>query len=178
MEPERRKRERDGGAALAALRLLLLAVLAAAVFAGCGSGSAEPEAAVEQPGLAAPIEPLHVHEAKSHTGAPPSEQPGSAKAELESEASPEQPASAGGPITGVAAVLRTYLAQHFIYASWYPQVGRIDVSRTGVTVSSWHLGGGRSGAAAARRICEAVLKSRQVSKAWVRYGERGIVVCP
>jgi hypothetical protein len=170
------------GSQLAAHGLLLSALAVVLLGAGCGSSTPEPEAPpVEAPPVVAPAAPPVDSEA------PPVEQSSSKSPKVvvgeRAEAPPvEQHLSAGSirnlnaSAADVAAALRTYLAQHFLYASWYPSVGRIEVSRGRAIVSSWHLD--RSAVATAERICVALLSSRRVAKATVKRGKEGIVACP
>lgn len=72
------------------------------------------------------------------------------------------------------AAIRTYLVDKFLYASWYPSVGAIDVRRR-VAVVETTLGAGERGAAG--DACSAVLQSHQVRKVVIRFGPGKAYVC-
>lgn len=71
--------------------------------------------------------------------------------------------------------IRTYLASEFLYESWYPSVGAVDVRRRIARVST-SLGDADRGPAAA--VCSAVLKSGEVKKVVVGFGAKRAYRCP
>jgi hypothetical protein len=73
--------------------------------------------------------------------------------------------------------IRRHLAEEFLYAEWYPQVGEVDVVGRRASVATT-LGPGRRSPSAAREICSAVLSSGAVAKASVEAGAGRVRVCP
>jgi hypothetical protein len=72
--------------------------------------------------------------------------------------------------------IRSYLAEEFLYETWYPQVGGIDVAGRRASVATSLEAGGRS-RGTARKICAAVLLSGEVKKVSVKFDSR-TQTCP
>jgi hypothetical protein len=88
-------------------------------------------------------------------------------------APPAEPSSGSAS----SAAIRAYLADHFIYKSWYASIRRIDATQgTAIVVASLPAGAERK--ARAVEICAAVLSSRRVRRVVVRDTSASSVVCP
>jgi len=75
-----------------------------------------------------------------------------------------------------APAVRTYLAEHFIYAPWYRSILRVEPSsHHGVVVA---LSPSADMGVADREICQAILGSRYVGRATVRSSASQSAACP
>jgi hypothetical protein len=79
------------------------------------------------------------------------------------DSTPSVARAASTPDPGPA--IRTYLAEHFIYSSWYTSVRSVEALGHGVDVA---LSPGVDGIATARDICRVILKSGYVAQVVVR----------
>jgi hypothetical protein len=80
------------------------------------------------------------------------------------------------PDSASGASIRRYLAERFLYETWYGSVRNVTAKSSTATISV-DLPEDASGEADARRVCSAVLSSHRVLRVVVRYRAPAPVVC-
>lgn len=75
-----------------------------------------------------------------------------------------------------SATIRTYLAKHFIFKSWYRRIHAIVLGDYIATIQT-SLPAGSDGERSAVEVCRAVLRSKRAEKVVVLYGSKSSLVC-